>query len=132
MKNCSNIFAGVLISLATVANATDQTTQIIDVVNNSGQSLQLNAQNTDQTLKIEHNIAAYTKSCITVQIVRLKALQDMLFDAIVEDSAKKITMAIKCGAVVNRPIDGRNPLLWAILLEKSNAVKCLVKYRASL
>ena len=132
MKNYSIIFAGVLISVATVANATDQTTQIIDVVNNSEQSLQLNAHNADQTLKINHNIAAYTKSCITVRMVKLKSLQDMLFDGIVEDSLDKIQLAVKCGAMVNRAIDGEKPLLWAILLEKSNATKCLVEQGASL
>ncbi len=132
MKNSSIIFAGVLISLATVANAADQTTQIIDVVNNSEQSLQLNAHNADQTLKIDHNIAAYTKSCITVQMVKLKSLQDMLFDGIVENSSEKIKLAVKCGAMVNRPIDGQKPLLWAILLEKPNAAKSLVENGASL
>ena len=132
MKNYSNLFAGALISLATVANATDQTTQIIDVVNNSEQALQLNAQNTDQSLNIDHTIAAYTKSCITVQMVKLKSLQDMLFEGILKNSSEKIKLALKCGAEVNRPIDGRSPLLWAILLEKSNAAKNLVENGASL
>ena len=131
MKKYSFLLAAIS-SLVVAGNDSAQTTQIIDVVNNSEQSLQLNAQNADKTLKIDHNVAAYTKSCITVQMIKLKSLQDMLFDGIVEDSYEKIKLALKCGAMVNRPIDGKNPLLWAILLEKSNVAKILVESGASL
>jgi hypothetical protein len=132
MKNYSTLVISALISLCTLSKAVDNSLQVIDVVNNSNQSLQLNARNEDQTLKIDHNVPAFTKSLITVQMVRIKSLQDMLYSAILNGSIEGIQFAVQSGADVNRAIDGKSPLLWAILLEKSNVAKCLVQYGAAL
>lgn len=100
--------------------------QTIDIVNDSEKLMKVSAHNTDGTLNIDQSVGAFSKSEITVRMLKIKSLQDHLFDAIINDSPEQIRFAIECGAMINRPIDGKMPLLWASLLGKNAAVRYLV------
>lgn len=104
--------------------------QTIEVVNNSAQLLNIAANNNDRSLHINQTISAFTKSLIVIQITQLKTLQDRLFEAILNNSYSEVRQAIREGADVNQEKDGKSPLLWAVLFQRTNAAKCLINHGA--
>ncbi|HVW99093.1 MAG TPA: ankyrin repeat domain-containing protein [Candidatus Babeliaceae bacterium] len=56
--------------------------------------------------------------------------QDMLYQAILDDSGELIDKAIKKGAQICFERDGKTPLMLAVLLKRSNAVKFLLEFGA--
>jgi hypothetical protein len=106
------------------------TTQTIDILNNSNQQLQISANNTDHSLKINHTVPAYAKSLIIVKVTYLKSLQDTLFEAILNDSPEEIKAAIQAGANVNIEKEGKRPLMWAVAFHRTKAAQCLLEHGA--
>lgn len=105
--------------------------QTIDTLNNSNQLLHLSANNADRTLCLNHTVPAFAKSLIIVQVTQLRALQDMLFEGILNDSSEQIRRAIQAGANVNLEREGKRPLLWAVTFHRMNAVRCLLELGAA-
>jgi hypothetical protein len=101
--------------------------QTIDVLNDSSQVLHISANNADRSLSLIHNVPAYAKSLVVIKVTQLKSLQDMLFEAILNDSPAQIKHAIQAGANVNAEKEGKRPLLWAITFHRTNAVRCLLE-----
>lgn len=104
--------------------------QSIEIVNNSAQAIHIASNTANPSLYIDHVVPAFTKSLVIVQVTKLKNLQDLLFDAILKDSAEDIRSAIFSGASVNLEREGKTPLLWAVLLHRPNAARCLLEYGA--
>jgi hypothetical protein len=100
--------------------------QTIDITNDSDQSLQISANNADQSFRISQTVPAYTRALIIAQLINLKSSQNLLLEAIMNDSVKGIQEAIRFGANINQEIGGQRPLVFAIALEKINAVKYLI------
>jgi len=63
----------------------------------------------------------------TNQLMTLQP-QEMLHKGILNDSAEEIKNAVALGANVNKPIEEKSPILWAVLLKKSNAVEALLDF----
>lgn len=53
--------------------------------------------------------------------------QEILYNALLNNSEDEIRMAVKAGAHVNSSIHGKTPLFIAVALAHSNAVKCLLE-----
>jgi len=83
------------------------------VINNTNHSLDINFTLPEQT----------------VALIQLKKLE-VLFSAILNDSAEEIRAAVHAGADVNQEKDGKSPLLLAILLKRHNAVETLLQLGA--
>jgi len=120
-----NVFLAILSFVSTLSFAGNQK-QTIDVVNDSNQSLQISANNADQTFRVAQTVPAYTRAIIIAQLVNLKSVQNLLLEAIINDSVNGIQEALRLGANVNQEIGGQRPLIFAIALEKINAVKYLI------
>lgn len=58
-------------------------------------------------------------------------IQQMLHNAIMNNSAEEVRKAFNLGAFINCGIDGKASLLWAVLLKRSNAVEELLKCGAN-
>lgn len=125
MQNKHIVLMGLLLSAAAAGYAKNQK-QTIDVVNDSNQSLHISANNADQSFRIAQTVPAYTRALIIAQLINIKSSQNMLLEAIMSDSVKGIQDAISLGANVNQEIGGQRPLIFAIALEKINAVKYLI------
>lgn len=98
--------------------------QCIDVTNNSSQNLTITAKD-DSLLKIESKVPAYTKWQMISKLTKIKSAQDLLFDAIVNDSPEEIKKAILASANIQDKINGQSPMMWAISLKKYNALQML-------
>ena len=104
--------------------------QTVDVVNESAQVMTITATNADGSFNIKQVVPAYTRAYIIAQLLNLKSAENMLIEAILKDSAIDIEEAIKLGADINMEIAGRKSLLFAIAMEKINAIKCLISLGA--
>jgi len=120
-----HVFLTILSFVSTFGFAGNQK-QTIDVVNDTNQSLQISANNADQTFRVAQTVPAYTRAIIIAQLVNLKSVQNLLLEAIINDSVNGIQEALRLGANVNQEIGGQRPLIFAIALEKINAVKYLI------
>ncbi len=120
-----HIFSAILLISCSISRAGQQK-QTIDVINNSDQSLSISANNASKTFHVSQVIPAYTRALIIAQLINLKSAQNLLLEAIVNDSVKGIQEAIRMGADINQEIGGQRPLVFAVALEKINAVKYLI------
>jgi len=100
--------------------------QTIDIVNDSDQSLQISTNNANKTFQLTQTVPAYTRALIIAQLINLKSAQNLLLEAILNDSVKGIQEAVRQGANINQEIGGQRPLVFAVALEKMHAVKYLV------
>jgi hypothetical protein len=100
--------------------------QTIDITNDSEQSLLVSANSADQSFRVTQTVPAYTRALIIAQLINLKSSQNLLLEAIMNDSVRGIQEAVRLGANVNQEIAGQRPLVFAVALEKINAVKCLI------
>lgn len=116
----------VALSYMGFCSATEQSTQAIEVVNNSDHAIRIAANSNEQMLHIAYEVPAHFHSLIVATLTKIQCPQDFLFAAIVNDSANEIRRAIQMGANINKEIDGKTPLLWAVLLKKYNAARCLM------
>lgn len=101
--------------------------QTIEVVNNSSKTMNITTNNTDSTLHIHQIIPSFTKSLALIHLTQIKSLQDMLFEAILNNSADEIRRSIQAGANVNLEKDGKRPLFWAVFFQRVNAIRCLIE-----
>ena len=113
-------------TLFTMNGAVEQSTQTIEVVNNSNQSIHMAANCPAHLLKIDQSVPAYTRSFIISTLTKLQAPQEMLYAAILNDSAFGIRHAVLSGANVNQLIEGKSPLLLSVMLKRYNAIQCLL------
>lgn len=120
-----HVFLSIL-SLSSVLAFAKNEKQKIDIVNDTDQSLHISANNANQTFRVTQTVPAYTRALIIAQLVNLKSAQNSLLEAIMNDSVKGIQEAIRLGADVNQEIGGQRPLVFAVALEKINAVKYLI------
>lgn len=120
-----HIFLAMVAFAATACFAQNQK-QTIDVTNDTNQVLHFAANTADQNFKVSQTVPAYTRAIIIAQLVNLKSVQNMLLEAILNDSVAGIQEAVRKGANINQEIGGQRPLIFAIALEKIGAVKCLV------
>lgn len=126
----SLLFFPLIQTFAISSNLND--VQSIEVVNNSDQSLNVNASSIAQSLKLSYSVPSRAHSLIVSQLTQLKSPQEMLFEAILNDSVSDIQKAIQLGANVNQGFNGKCPLIWAIAFEKFNSIKCLLENGASI
>lgn len=91
------------------------------------------ANNTNQTLNLNLPIPAHTAAFIQMKKLgkSQEELQGMLHAAILKNSAEGIREAIHAGANVNEEKEGKTPLLWAVLLKRTNAVAALLEHAAN-
>lgn len=87
--------------------------------------------NTDMTLTMEFPIPEYTKAKLELTKLGVIDPQEMLHEAISKDSAEGITQAVLSGASVNQERNGKSPLLFAVLLKKSDATEALLTHGAN-
>ena len=77
------------------------------------------------TLLKKFNSVDVLKKCGAV----IPCPKNVLYRAILNDSAKEIRQAIQAGADVNEEIrDGKSALIWAVLLARHKAVEVLLEY----
>ncbi|MCL4361818.1 hypothetical protein M1446_05685 [Candidatus Dependentiae bacterium] len=118
--NILNLFFSILISSLTIclAIAEQKNIQIIN--------------NTNQILHIDHSIPEYTRANINIELTKLNtsSAQEKLYKGILFDSKEEITNAIQAGADLNLEVDGKSPLLFAVLLKKSKAIEVLLECNA--
>lgn len=67
----------------------------------------------------------------TSLIAEMKSVQQMLHQAILDNSAERVREAILAGANVNLVKDGKSPLVLAVLLKKNNVVEELLNLGAN-
>jgi len=82
------------------------------------------ANNTNQPLGLNLTVPEYTAAVI--QFTKIKSAQEMLHQAILDNSAEGIKKAIAAGANVNLEKEGKLPILWALLLNKLDALEELL------
>jgi ankyrin repeat protein len=104
--------------------------QSVEVINNSAQVMNIAANTADRSFSFNHSTPAFCKSLILLEITKLQSLQEMLFDAILNDSPSEIRHAMRLGASINYPKDGKTPLFWAISFHRTNAAKYLLDHGA--
>ena len=119
------IFASTLVFACVAAKA--DSTQKIDVLNDSAQTMNLAAQNADHSFNINLKVPAYAKAFVISKITELNTLQDNLFMGIFKNSAEEVAQAIAAGANVNTLREGRTPLDWALSFGMVNAAVCLLQ-----
>lgn len=102
----------------------------IDVENNSNYQMHILANAPD--LRIDHQIPALSHSKITATVTAIPNLQNMLLNAIANNSVVQIVNAVNAGVNVNLEINGKRPLAWAVLLGHVDSIRCLVMYGATL
>lgn len=115
------------VSIFTNLCAKDES-QIIQVINNSPQVLELS--NIEGKFKFTHLIPSFAKLLISLEYLKKLTPQDMLFNAIINDSPVDIVKAINGGADIKIEKEGKSLLFWALLLKKPEAIKCLIDYGA--
>ncbi len=74
-------------------------------------------------MKINH--IALTSLLITTALAAISP-QEMLYKAILADSTEEIKQAVENGASVHQDINGKAPLFWAVVLNKTKAVEELL------
>jgi hypothetical protein len=89
-------------STAGLTLANQQTVQSIDVVNNSNQPVHLYANCPAHSLIVNHTIPIFANYSILSTLTNLKAPQEMLCIAIINNSIHQIRQAISAGADVNQ------------------------------
>lgn len=109
-RRCISLFLLLLVSVC-FAVALDQTISI--------------KNNTNQTIGLNLTVPEYTVAVITM--TKLNSAQEMLHKAILDNSAEGVKKAVANGANVNQGKDGKSPLLWAVILKRSNAVEALLE-----
>ena len=124
-KNSIALMGVLALSFAT---ANGHVRQSIEVVNHSANAMTIGANSS--SFNANYTVPALTKSLLIFQLTALKSLQDMLFTAIVNNSAEGIREAMILGANVNCPREGKSLLLWAVTLQRSNAARCLLEHGA--
>lgn len=120
MQFCRFISINLLVLLSGVLSArnTDMG-HVIRVTNNS-----------NKPYPVEMYIPEFTKALINIEFKKIKDPQDMLYKAILDDSADEVIQAIQAGADVNFEKDGRSPIFYAVLLRKSNVIEALIQHGA--
>lgn len=104
--------------------------RIIDVANDTAQALVLSAAAKDG-FRLEHTVPAHMRLQAVIKLVELTRAQEMLFEAILQNSAHGVAAAVKAGVNVNAEINGQKPLFWAMSLAKTDAVRCLLNCGAT-
>ena len=104
--------------------------QTIDVVNDTAQAITITAVNADGSFNIKQVVPSYARAYIIAQVLNLKSAANMLIEAILKDSPADIQEALKLGADINMEIAGKRALLFAVAMEKLNAIKCLISFGA--
>lgn len=102
----------------------------IDVANDTAQALALTAVAKDG-FRLEHAVPAHMRLQAVIKLVELTRAQEMLFEAILQNSAHGVAAAVKAGVDVNAEINGQRPLFWAMSLAKTDAVRCLLNCGAT-
>lgn len=102
----------------------------LDVENDSAYEMHIHAKTDD--IDIDHQVPSRSHSIISVNVKAIPEAQELLFDAIVQNSAKQVLCAIIAGANVNKKINDKKPLEWAVILKSFNVIKWLVEYGATL
>ncbi len=97
-------------------NALKETPQIIEIRNNS-----------DQTIYLDFLIPARTDGLVWLRPIKLINAQELLHQAIMNDSEADVRQAVKMGADVNLGRGDKPSLAWAVLLKKYNAVEALLE-----
>ena len=85
--------------------------------------------NTSNPLGLNLTVPEYTAAVI--QYTKIKSAQEMLHQAILDNSAEGIKKAVLAGADVNLGKDGKAPLLWAVLLKRHDAIDVLLSCKAN-
>jgi len=125
----TRIFLTSMLTLSFAAANADST-QSIDVLNNSAQILKWAANNADNSFVVSQLVPAYSKAFVIAQITELSVLQDKLFAGIFRNSAEEVRQAIAAGANVNKLREGKTPLAWALAFNMVNAAACLLQHGA--
>lgn len=102
----------------------------IDIENDSNYAMQIVSQSQD--LSINHAISPRSHSKITVSSTGIPNPANLLLYGIANNATNQIITAVRSGASVNLPINGKRPLEWAIQLGHIKAIECLVQYGAIL
>ncbi len=79
----------------------------------------------DQSLRADIGIPAHNRADIL--ITKMNDIQDALYKAILNDSVVEIKKAVQAGADINKRKDNKPLLLWAILLNRYNAIAELIQ-----
>ena len=72
------------------------------------------------------------RRCLELPDIQQQQAQELLHQAILNDSIEEIREVVHVGVDVNQERDGRTPILLAVLLKKSNAVEALLECGAEL
>jgi ankyrin repeat protein len=102
----------------------------IEVNNETGQPLAFAASAKDG-FRLEHVVPEYTRMVAVIKLTNVSKAQEMLLEAILNNSAHGVARAVQAGADVNLEINGQKPLFWAMSLTKADAVRCLLNHGAS-
>lgn len=117
--------------LATISNSPLLcSNRSIEVENDSNYQINITANTAD--LKLDHQVPANSKSKILIQVSSISGFENMLLNAIANNSVAQILNAINAGVNVNLTIFGKRPLEWAIFFNHRESIKCLVNYGATL
>ena len=84
---------------------------------------------TDQSLRAEIGIPDHSRADITIKKI---SQEDALRQAILHDSPEEIRNAVQAGADVNKRTNNVPPLLFAVLLRRSNVVETLLDCGATI
>ena len=96
------------------------------------QPMYIQAYSPDRTFGFQNVVPPKAKMKVVVTVSALPNGQALLFDAIVQESISKLQRAIRFGANVNCPVNGKMPLEWAIVLKKSSMIAYLIECGATL
>ncbi len=125
----NSIFVTSMLTFAFVSAKADST-QCIEVLNDSAQIIKWAANNADNSFVVSQLVPVYSKAFVIAKVTELNTLQDKLFVGIFRNSAKEIRQAIAEGANVNKLREGKTPLNWALSFNMVNAAACLLQYGA--
>ena len=103
------------------------TLQSIQVINKSEHSMHIAANSNAHSLCIDYSVPANTHWSLVSQLMNVKSPQEMLFNAILNDSTIEIRQAIQAGANINQAIDGKSPIVLAFLTNRFEALKYLLQ-----
>ena len=124
------IKAALVMSGLVVFSLLDCTYRKVDVENDSAYPMHIVAKSAD--INIDHQVPSHSHSTISVHVRAIPGAQELLFNAIVQNSAKQVLCALIAGADVNKEINGKKPLEWAVALKRFSVMKWLVEYGAIL
>ncbi len=100
-------------------------TQLMAMHRHQNQTNRIDVINNTKTT-IDVSFPLPEKTSATIQLKKI----DALHAAILNDSAEKIREAVNTGANVNQEINDKSPLLWAVLLNRYNAIETLLQLGA--